>query len=88
MNILKRRTIAISDMAYLGETSIATQAKRQLRAPLLAAFDIYKSNVAYGIEAEDEAQHAQVVTWYRSLLDLKDEALAQVPEAIARHVRG
>lgn len=45
---------------------------RQKREKLLIAFDKYKTNVQYGIETEDEEQHAIIIRWYRMLIDLND----------------
>ena len=46
---------------------------RTVRAQFLAAFDIYKSNVQYGIEIETEAEHAEMMAWYLSMLDLPSD---------------
>lgn len=50
---------------------------RRQRGVYLRAFDIYKSNVAYGIEAETPEQHNAVCDWYKSLLDITDEVTAK-----------
>jgi hypothetical protein len=52
---------------------------RQLRKPLLEAFDIYKSNVVYGVDTETEFEKAEIMTWYQDLLDKKESALINVP---------
>ena len=61
---------------------------RTLRAPLLAAFDIYKSNVQYGILQETEEEHAAVLAWYRALLGLERWAVLEIPAPVARYVEG
>ena len=88
MRLVKRRPLNVGDMVAMKETSGLLLLKRYLRAPLLAAFDIYKSNVAYGVEKEDEAQHNRILAWYQSLLELNEDALTQVPCEIARYVKG
>ena len=88
MRILSRRPVKVDDLANLRPTSAASMAKRYLRTPLLAAFDIYKSNVAYGVEKEDQAQHTRILEWYRSLLELEEDAFTQVPPEITKYVKG
>jgi hypothetical protein len=88
MKVLSVRKANVNDLAFLGGTRVALDVIRQMRAPLLTAFDIYKSNVAYGVEKEDEAQHNRILAWYQSLLELKEDALTQVPCEIARYVKG
>lgn len=60
------------------------QNKRFEREPLLRAFDVYKSNVAYGIETD--TNHNVIVTWYQALLNLKEEAFDNIPEEIKRYL--
>lgn len=61
---------------------------RALRAPLLAAFDIYKSNVYYGIVKESERDHAAVLAWYQALLDLDEGAVKNPPAAVLKYREG
>lgn len=54
---------------------------RRARARYLKAFDIYKSNVTYGVESESEEQKAEVLEWYSDLLDITELVTAEsVPE--------
>ena len=54
---------------------------RRQRARYLRAFDIYKSNVLYGVDTETEEEKAAVLAWYQTLLDLPSLATAEdVPE--------
>ena len=55
---------------------------REMRTPLLKAFDIYKSNVAYGVEFESEEQREEIIKWYNSLLQLDESAFENVPERV------
>lgn len=55
---------------------------REKRIPLLKAFDIYKSNVVYGITKESEEQKNAMITWYELLLDLDEKAFKNVPNVI------
>ena len=50
---------------------------RLLRAPILAAFDLYKSNVNYGITTEDAETKEKITFWYHQLLDLNEEAFKE-----------
>lgn len=59
---------------------------RKMRKPLLEAFDIYKSNVSYGVVDETEQEHIVISQWYLDLLDLKPNALDNVPECIGRYL--
>ena len=55
---------------------------RAKRVPLLKAFDVYKSNVNYGVEFEDETDRINIITWYRLLLELNEKAFESVPERV------
>lgn len=55
---------------------------RAKRVPLLKAFDVYKSSVAYGVEFENEEQRDEIVAWYTALLHLEESAFENVPERI------
>lgn len=59
---------------------------RDIRQELLTAFDIYKSNVEYGIEEETEQEHLDIIVWYKDLRDLKGNAFNNVPERISYYV--
>ena len=51
MKVLSKRMIGIDDTAAL-PTGKKEEALRTLREPLLAAFDVYKQNIGYGILTE------------------------------------
>ena len=82
----KKRLITAEDYAYLAGSKEASVAYRQLRKPLLEAFDIYKSNIAYGVCNESEAEHAEVMEWYKRLLDLDEVALTNVPQNVKQYI--
>ena len=86
MKILKREALTVEKAAGLDGLPEKAEALRTLRKPLLEAFDIYKSNVYYGIVSETEEEHAAVLAWYRKLLDLDDDSLKVVPDEIARYL--
>ena len=80
------RKITFRDVkAHLIGTVYETDAKRQLRRPLLDAYDVHKSNVNYGTVPETEEEHSKVVKWYKDILDLKDEAFEAIPAKVQRH---
>lgn len=41
---------------------------RRFRKEQFAAFDIYKSNLAFGIIQEDQITHERIVSWYNYML--------------------
>lgn len=85
MKILKRKALALEDTKGLDGLAAESDALRTLRAPLLDAFDVYKSNIYYGIVTETDEQHDEVVAWYHDLCDLKDSALRHVPTGVAKY---
>lgn len=87
MKVLSKRLIGIDDTAAL-PTGKKEDALRTLREPLLAAFDIYKSNVQYGILTETEEERGTVLAWYRDLLNLDESAIREVPKKIQQYVKG
>ena len=46
---------------------------RYFRKVQFEAFDIYKSNVEYGIEVEDELRRTEILAWYNTMLDFPDQ---------------
>ena len=86
MKVLSKRLICVEDTAAL-PTGKKEDALRTLREPLLAAFDVYKQNIGYGILTETETEHAEIVAWYRDLCDLKESAMREVPENIRKYVK-
>ena len=83
---VRQITVATLDRVPPGEGRKACL--RALRAPLLAAFDIYKSNVYYGIVKENDADRAAVLAWYQALLDLDERAVKSPPTAVAKYGEG
>lgn len=74
---------------YLQEQQVKAQQKviqqlRNKREPLLKAFDIYKTNVSYGVYNETIIEHNQIIAWYNAILNLDEEAINNVPNQIAR----
>ncbi len=55
---------------------------RMKRKKILAGFDIYKSNINYGLGIETEEEHREINKWYQDLLDLEVSALENIPEKI------
>ena len=87
MKVLSKRLIGVDDTAAL-PAGKKEDALRTLREPLLAAFDIYKVNVQYGILTETEEEHDSVTAWYKALCDLDETAIREVPAKIKKYVRG
>jgi hypothetical protein len=75
-----------SNDLYKVGTKYKDTAIRQLRKPLLEAFDIYKSNIAYGVETETMEERIVITQWYQDLLDKKETALVNVPLKIQRYL--
>lgn len=59
---------------------------RQKRELILKAFDVYKTNVSYGIYNESVIEHNEIVAWYQSILDLDETAINNVPNVIERYI--
>lgn len=59
---------------------------RAKRKSLLIAYDKYKSNVLYGAITEDMATKSRIIFWYKQILDLKEDALNNVPNEIQRYL--
>ena len=70
----------------LKDTKGGDAIKRSKRKLLLRAFDIYKTNVQYGIE--DDTQRDAILYWYQALLDLEDWAFDEnlIPKKIRRYL--
>ena len=59
---------------------------RAKRIEILKAFDIYKTNVLYGIIYEKEEDHTTICDWYNNLLELKVSAFEDIPEKIRYYI--
>jgi hypothetical protein len=88
MKVLNRRRIDANDLPRFAGTALEADAIRELRAPLLDAFDVYKTNCIYGIVQESAEERAKVIEWYTRLLNLDASALTEVPPTIQRYVKG
>ncbi len=84
MEVKSIEKISRTDLSALGN---AKEAQRQVREPLLKAFDVYKSNVNYGVIIETDAEHFAVLEWYRKLCDLRPEAFENIPSQIERYLK-
>jgi hypothetical protein len=59
---------------------------RSMRVPILSAFDIYKTNVTYGIDTETEEEKEEILEWYINILRLERVAFENVPNKIRRYL--
>lgn len=85
MNKVVYEDISVKDLKYFsGEEKL--NAKRSLREPLLKAFDIYKSNVSYGVVVETEEEKVKIKKWYNSLLELNESALKVIPSGVKKYL--
>ena len=78
---------------YLGQ--VFDEARRE-RAKKLEAFDIYKTNVLYGIETETAEEKEDIQNWYQAWLDFPETITAETyphmvypntPEKIKKYVK-
>ena len=88
MKILSVRSLHATDLTALGETKESLTARRGYRRELLAAFDVYKQNVLYGIDAETPETRGAVLSWYRKLLDLDPAAFREIPAPVTAYLKG
>lgn len=90
MNKTCKKTERIITLADVGEIvarmpkEMADNAKRQLRKPLLTAYDTHKTNVLYEGQEESIEEKEKVLAWKKELLDLKDKAFRaeEIPNSI------
>ena len=59
---------------------------RQKREILFKAFDIYKSNIEYGLIAETDETHQRIASWYLLALDLDYNAITNYPPELDRYL--
>ncbi len=60
---------------------------RRKRVKVFEAFDIYKSNVYYGIISETDEQHQKIISWYKNCLDLSIDAINNPPEEVRVYLK-
>lgn len=70
-----------------GAESKRLEKLRAKRKDLLVAFDKYKTNVLLGLE-EATALSDDISAWYRSILDLNEDAINNPPERIIYYQQG
>lgn len=73
-----------NQLKALGEQT--TEMLREARKKCFKAFDIYKTNVSYGIITETKAKHTEIIDWYKSCCELDKEAIANVPSEIKKYM--
>ena len=59
---------------------------RQKREKLFKAFDIYKSNIEYGLITETDEAHQRIASWYLLALDLDHNAITNYPPELDRYL--
>ena len=59
---------------------------RQKRGKLFKAFDIYKSNIEYGLITETDEAHQRIASWYLLALDLDYNAITNYPSELDRYL--
>lgn len=60
----------ISESEYLKRK---TDHFREYRKQTFKAFDIYKSNVQYGLEFETEEERLEMITWYNNMKNFTNQ---------------
>lgn len=88
MENVKILTMAEFNRLPKTETEEKKKAKRVLREDLLKAWDIHKTNIAYGAETETEEEHTRCLNWWKALLNLEDWAFTDIPYSIKKHLKG
>ena len=80
----KRISIEFSDVFddYLEKLNLL----RSVRKDLLKAFDVYKTNVSFGILLQTELEIAVAKKWYEKLLDLNEDAFLDIPSQISKYL--
>ena len=68
------------------DKSVCDTAKRNLREKLLRAWDIHKTNMAYGAETETELEHRECLKWYELLKDLDEWAFENIPYGVKKYL--
>lgn len=76
------------DYKMIEGTEAELEVRRKMRQPLLKAFDVYKTNVEYGVVEETAEEHEAIIAWYKSILDLDQHALTatSIPSKIAKYL--
>ena len=80
-----RKLIDVEDniekrQAYIARNTVSDSEKllyvqneiREQRIKFLKAFDIYKTNVMYGIIEETEEERMEIIEWYQNILNMPD----------------
>lgn len=74
-------------MSVIDRAKHSQEVLRKQRVLIFKAFDIYKTNVEYGIIEETQEQHDDIISWYQKCLDLDYNAINNVPECIKRYLQ-
>lgn len=69
-----------------GNDEVIKNDYRKKREKILKAFDVYKTNVFYGIETETEVQKQEIIEWYNKILSLEETAINQIPVKVKRYL--
>ena len=74
----------MSELLNRAKTNVAVL--RQKRTKLFKAFDIYKSNIKYGLITETVEAHQRIASWYLLALDLDYNAITNYPPELDRYL--
>ena len=89
-SINKIKLIALTDIDGIVERlpkEYADNAKRQLRTPLLSAFDSYKTSIIYEEKYETYEEKQKILSWKQKLLDLETKAFQEIPKKVEYYIR-
>ena len=73
-------------MSVIERAKHSAEVLRKQRAIIFKAFDIYKSNVEYGVIPETQETHDLITTWYLACLELDYQAINNPPSEIIRYL--
>lgn len=71
---------------HLNDEVIRVKELRDKRKPILEAWDIAKGNIAVGVEVVTAERKAELIAWYKKMLDLDEEALSNIPQEVAKYI--
>lgn len=70
----------------LNREALKEKELREKRKPLLDAWDITKSNILFGVDVVTDERKAELLAWYRAILDLDETAISSVPPEVEKYV--
>ena len=77
----------VSKLDFCLNVEECKKCKRQIREPILQAFDSYKTSVLYEGKEETKEKKDNILIWKQRLLDLETDSFEKIPDCVKYYLK-